>query len=128
MAAVSGRTTELNSENPDMTEVQILHTEFLLEPTKVNSLTDLSRTECSTTKDTLMIDIGVVINLVFRSPRQETHTAETGTALSTISTRYGGVNYTCGLDGKYRVLVSVVCLSVCLCVSTITQKINGLGS
>ena len=44
--------------------------------------------------------------------------------------------YTCGLDRKYRVLVSVVCLSVCvsvclsvcLCVSTITQKINGLGS
>ena len=36
--------------------------------------------------------------------------------------------YTCGLDHKYRVLVSVVCLSVCLCVSTITQKINGLGS
>ena len=30
--------------------------------------------------------------------------------------------YACGLDRKYRVLVSVVCLSVCLCVSTITQK------
>ena len=25
-------------------------------------------------------------------------------------------NYTCGLDRKYRVLVSVVCLSVCLSV------------
>ena len=25
-------------------------------------------------------------------------------------------NYTCGLDRKYRVLVSVVCLSVCVCV------------
>ena len=62
-------------------------------------------------------------------------------------------NYTCGLDRKYRVLVSIVCLSVCLSVlvswclsvclsvllsvcvsvclsvclsvSTITQKING---
>ena len=33
---------------------------------------------------------------------------------------------TCGLDRKYRVLVSVVCLSVCLSVSMITQKINGL--
>ena len=37
-------------------------------------------------------------------------------------------NYSCGLDRKYRVLVSVVFLSVCLSVSTITQKINGLGS
>ena len=35
--------------------------------------------------------------------------------------------YTCGLNRKYRVLVSV-CLSVCLCVSTITQKIKDLGS
>ena len=32
------------------------------------------------------------------------------------------IYYTCGLDHKYRVLVSVVCLSVCLSVSTITQK------
>ena len=35
--------------------------------------------------------------------------------------------YTCGLDHKYRVLVSV-CLSVCLCVSTRPQKIYDLGS
>ena len=35
--------------------------------------------------------------------------------------------YTCGVNRKYRVPVSM-CLSVCLSVSTITQKINDLGS
>ena len=44
-----------------------------------------------------------------------------------INLPYIPYNYTWGLDHKYRVLDSV-CLSVCLCVSMITQKINDLGS
>ena len=33
-------------------------------------------------------------------------------------------HYTCSIDRKYRVSV---CETVCVCISTITQKINNLG-